>query len=232
MKSLDEITREIAAIKKQGYVKSQRRGPTGVGYTLESLLGLEENNISDPDFGEIELKGRRENQGGMITLFTFNRKAWKIKPLEAIRAYGSYDEKNDREGMYYTMELGKLNSAGLFLSVIDDAISLKSSDGVLIAEWELNEVVKRFNSKVKNMLLVEALVEERGGIEHFYYHRARIMYGEFSKSIIKSQFEAGRVKLDLRLHDKGTSARNHGTGFRVDVRDITEFFSEIREIKL
>ena len=42
-----------------GFVKTLRKGPTGIGYTLETLLEIDENNISSPDFGEIELKAQR-----------------------------------------------------------------------------------------------------------------------------------------------------------------------------
>ena len=53
----------------------------------------------------------------MTTLFTFNKKAWKMPPLDAVRRYGSPD-KDGRLGIYYTMDLVP-NSAGLFLSVGD-----------------------------------------------------------------------------------------------------------------
>ena len=42
-----------------GFVKTMRRGPTGVGYTLEALLGIGENNISSPDIEDIEVKAHR-----------------------------------------------------------------------------------------------------------------------------------------------------------------------------
>lgn len=37
-----------------GFVVSLRRSDTGIGYTLETLLGLEENNLKTPDFGDTE----------------------------------------------------------------------------------------------------------------------------------------------------------------------------------
>ena len=41
---LVELTEKLSAIKQVGYVVSLRRGNTGIGYTLESLLELKENN--------------------------------------------------------------------------------------------------------------------------------------------------------------------------------------------
>ena len=57
--TLKETSQKLSEIKKRGYVKSLRRGPTGIGYTLETLLGIDENNVSTPDLGEIELKAQR-----------------------------------------------------------------------------------------------------------------------------------------------------------------------------
>ena len=168
--TIDEIRKKLKDIKNKGYVKSFRKGPTGIGYTLETLLQIAENNISSPDFGEIELKAQREDHKGMTTLFTVDKKAWQIKQLEAIRKYGSYD-KDGRKGMYYTMGM-KPNSAGLFLYVDDVSVSVRHISGEVIAVWQLIEVERRFMAKVKNTLLVKAKVEKRDGIEYFLFDRA------------------------------------------------------------
>jgi hypothetical protein len=75
--TLDEFVEAFERIKRTGWVKSKRRGATGIGYTLEELLGVPENNIALPDLGEIELKAHRINSTSMITLFTFNRNSSK-----------------------------------------------------------------------------------------------------------------------------------------------------------
>lgn len=102
--NLDEFKQKFAELKNKGFVKTLRKGPTGIGYTFETLLGLEENNLALPDIHNIEIKTHRDHAKSMISLFTFNKKVWKIDPLEAINKYGSYDS-NDRLGMYYTMSL-------------------------------------------------------------------------------------------------------------------------------
>jgi hypothetical protein len=226
--TIEQIKKKLSAIKKLGYVKTLRNGPTGIGYTLETLLEIRENNISSPDFGEIELKAQRERHSGMTTLFTFNNKAWQMNPLEAIRKYGSLD-KDGRLGMYYTMGM-KPNSAGLFLTVDDTSISVRHIDGNVIAIWQLSEIEKRFEAKVKNVLLVKAKVEERDGVEYFLFDRARLLSGGTTQAILKNQFENEQLLVDLRLHDKGTMARNHGTGFRVFENNLENLYEKIEEI--
>lgn len=226
--TLEEIRKKLSAIKKLGYVKTLRNGPTGIGYTLETLLEIKENNISTPDLGEIELKAQRERHTGMTTLFTFNNKAWKMNPLEAIRKYGSLD-KDGRLGMYYTMSM-KPNSAGLFLTVDDEAIAVRHIDGNVVAVWQLAEIERRFEAKVKNVLLVKAKTEERDGVEYFQFDRARLLSHGTTKAILKNQFESGELLVDLRLHDKGTMARNHGTGFRVFENNLENLYEKVEEI--
>lgn len=120
--TLAGFKKSFAKIKNAGWIRSKRKGPTGIGQTLEQLLGLDENNIALPDLGRVELKAHRIGSSSMITLFTFNRKAWKMKPLDAVRKYGTLDGKG-RLGLYFTMSRTP-NSMGLFLHVETDKIRL------------------------------------------------------------------------------------------------------------
>ena len=224
---LSEFKQAFAKLKSQGWVKSRRKGPTGVGHTLEQLIGLKENNIASPDLDKIELKAHRINSPSMITLFTFNRKVWKMKPLDAVRSYGTVD-KNGRKGLYFTMSL-KPNSTGLFLYVGDDAISVRHISGKIIAEWPIAILAKQFAQKVPALLLVSAFSEMRGDDEWFKFDRAQLLTGT-SPDIIRNQIEAGNILVDLRLHDKVTSARNHGTGFRAYEDKLYHLFEKVEEL--
>ncbi len=69
-KNFDEFVQRLKEIKDMGFVKTHRRGNTGVGKTLEDLLGIEENNIPSPNAVNTELKSARRNAKSMLTLFT------------------------------------------------------------------------------------------------------------------------------------------------------------------
>ncbi len=225
--NLEEFRKKFQKIKNMGFVKTMRKGPTGVGYTFETLLGIEENNINGPDIEDIEIKAHRLNSTNLITLFTFNNKVWQINPLEAIRKYGTPD-KNGRLGLYFTMSQ-KPNSQGLFVYITDDDIQLRHLDGTVIAIWSIDKLVERFNQKIPALLFVIAEVEERDGIEYFHYIRAQLLRGT-TKSVLLSQFKEENIVVDLRLHDKGTRARNHGTGFRCYEENLPKIFSHIEDI--
>ncbi|MDR0800189.1 MAG: MvaI/BcnI family restriction endonuclease [Endomicrobium sp.] len=210
--NLKEFKTKFIKLKEKGYIPSKRNGPTGIGYTLESSLGILENNNVKPDIEGAELKAHRTKEKSLITLFTFNNKAWKTPPLEAVRKYGSLDAIG-RKGLYYTMFL-KPNSAGLFIEVTKAAISVRHISGETIASWSLQNLTDRFIKKIPALIFVSAHTEERAGKEHFHFYRAQLMEGT-SSELLENQFKEENILVDLRLHDKGTSARNHGTGFRV-----------------
>lgn len=224
---LSEFITKFKRLKAKGFIPSTRKGPTGIGHTLETHLGLKENNIALPDLVEAEIKAHRSDSNNMITLFTFNRKVWQVPPLEAVKKYGSLD-KNGRKGLYYTMSL-KPNSAGLFLHITNQDISVRHISGSVIALWSLEKLTEIFTRKIPALVLVSAFTEERAGKEWFHFYRAQLLRGT-SPELLADQFRTGNILVDLRLHDKGTMARNHGTGFRTFENRLPYLFSSITDL--
>ncbi len=225
--TLEEFKNKFTEIKDRGFIPTTRRGPTGVGHTLETHLGIFENNIAHPDIEGAELKAHRIKGNNLITLFTFNNKVWKMPPLEAVKKYGSVD-KYGRQGLYYTMSL-KPNSVGLFLNVQKKDISVMHISGEVVATWQLEILADRFMQKMPALIFVSAFTEERGGIEYFHYYRAQLMKGT-SPELLADQFKSENILVDLRLHDKGTMARNHGTGFRTYEDKLPFLFKSITDL--
>lgn len=67
------LIQEIKSIAAQGWHKSVKetkdtRNDGAVGNTLETLLGIEENNLPIPNAREWELKGQRSHTSSLITL--------------------------------------------------------------------------------------------------------------------------------------------------------------------
>ena len=225
--TIEDFSHKFKKIKELGFVPTKRKGPTGIGYTLETLLEIVENNEAHPDIEGAELKAHRTKGNSLITLFTFNNKVWKMPPLEAVKKYGSLD-KNGRRGLYYTMSL-KPNSAGLFLDVQKTEISVRHISGEIIATWQLQALADRFTQKIPSLLFVSTFTEERDGKEYFHYYRAQLMKGT-SPELLADQFREENILVDLRLHDKGTMARNHGTGFRTYEDKLPFLFNNIQDL--
>jgi len=225
--NLNEFDIRFKEVREHGFYKSMRRGPTGVGHTLEQCLGLTENNIAVADLGEVELKAHRDNVASLITLFTFNRRAWVMQPLSAIRAYGTPDQ-NGRLGLYFTMSQ-QPNSSGLFLTVTDEVVSVQHISGKTLVRWFTKDLSKQFKTKMPALLLVTARTELRGDTEYFHYYRARLLTGT-SPTLVADQIRRGNMLIDLRLHDAVTYARNHGTGFRAKEGSLDQLFTKVETL--
>ncbi len=88
---LDLLRVRLEEIKRMGWIKNQRPNNSGgVGNTLEDLLGVIENNLQLPDFGDWELKSQRAETSSLLTLFhsePLPRKA-RIVPKVLLPMYG------------------------------------------------------------------------------------------------------------------------------------------------
>ncbi len=80
--TLDDFIHEYSKIKDIGWITTHRSGPTGIGKTLEDLLGIPENNLHEPDFGEYELKSCRLHSNSMLTMFTQTPQPHVLSPLQ------------------------------------------------------------------------------------------------------------------------------------------------------
>src|SRR3989344_4348695 len=68
--TLRKLKEQLEKIKAMGFVKTHRAHDTGIGKTLEDLLGIKENNLRLPDVGDVELKAKRIDSGSMLTVAT------------------------------------------------------------------------------------------------------------------------------------------------------------------
>ncbi len=222
--TLGQFKKAFAKIKDAGWIPSARRGPTGIGQTLEQMLGLRENNVAIPDLGAVELKAHRIGSASLITLFTFNRKVWQMKPLDAIREYGTPD-RNGRLGLYYTLSRTP-NSMGLFLYVEGDKVLVRHISGSIVAEWQLQTLAERFTQKLRGLIFVSAFSEMRGDNEWFQFARAQLLTNT-SPEIIGNQIWVDNVSFDIRL---STRASNDEAKFLVVGENLRWLFRNWTDI--
>jgi hypothetical protein len=121
------------------------------------------------------------------------------------------------------------NSAGLFLVVTDEIVSVQHISGQTLVRWFTKDLSTQFYAKMPALVLVTARTEMRGDIEFFNYYRARLLTGT-SPTLIADQIRRGHILVDLRLHDAVTHARNHGTGFRASESSLDELFTKVETL--
>jgi MvaI/BcnI restriction endonuclease family len=214
---------KLEAIKNMGYVVSLRKGNTGIGYTLESILGIAENNIRLPDFGTIELKSKRKNVSTLVTMFTFNKAVWKIKQLDVIKNYG-YRDTTGRQALYCFVST-KRNPQGLYLKTMETSLQMCHNDGSLIAEWQAENLEARFSDKMPALVLVQAETRINSDAkEEFFFNNAYLL-SEPSGTKLLTMIAKNEILVDVRMHiNKRGSVRNHGTAFRIDESKLLNCF--------
>ena len=246
---ITELKEKLSDINRMGYIVSLRKGNTGIGYTLETLLGVVENNLRSPDLGtielketslgvaednvrysdlrNIELKSRRIKSTSLLTMFTFNDSIWKIEQEELIRQYGYY--RNGRWALYTTAK-NKPNNRGFYVKVEQDTVRLYHEDGLCAIEWQLEPLIDDLKNKFSNVLLVEAESRKSGENEEFWYKEAHLLTGVIVEKFLE-YIKNGTIAVDLRMHiNKNGGVRNHGTGFRLHRRYLDSCFNKTERL--
>ena len=94
-----ELLRLPKNIGKSGWVTTLRKGDTGVGYTLETLLGISVNSSKAPDFKGVEIKSSRNGSSNQ-TLFSKTpdwRKSRLKSSLQILEERGRFSTEENRK---------------------------------------------------------------------------------------------------------------------------------------
>lgn len=228
--TLNDFIREYKKICDMGWITTHRSGPTGIGKTLEDLLGIQENNIDGPDFGDYELKSCRINSNSMLTIFTKTpQPKGAANTLRMTFGYSSDVYDNDEKVLHSTLSADRFTDVadtGHSLKIACDStkISIIAEDGIEYAYWTRNELKKAFEKKYKNKFVyAKAMSQGFGANEQFKFVEAYEVSG-FDYEAFVSLLEQGKIYIDLRIGQyhggvKHGQTHDHGTGFRIKEND-------------
>ncbi|MFK7821688.1 MAG: MvaI/BcnI family restriction endonuclease [Planctomycetaceae bacterium] len=229
-KALAAFLERFDEIKSRGFIKTQRSGSTGIGYTLESLLGLKENNDRGGDFLGMEIKAYRDSEAELddsekMNLFLKEPK-WldNLRTADRIRKYG-YVDKNGRSAWYSTVTFQE-NSHGLRFEIDEpnSRLFLVYHDEH-IAVWDFGILQQRLKEKHTEAVFVAAETRGAGKDEEFHYHTVTWCH-QPSVTALVELIGTRDVMLELRMHVKENgSARNHGTAFRIHKNKLNQLFA-------
>ena len=244
-----DFERKIMQIKEMGYVPSHRKGPTGIGKTLEDLLGITENNIAGPDFQIYELKSARKESVSMLTLFTkapmprgANKNLLEVfgyiqrkiprKYKQLTMTGEEMDESNipleDKE-LHTTVDSIKPNSVGLKLEIKSNRLHIANDKGVE-AYYDNVTLRNAFEKKYHKLIYVLADHKTEKGKEKFWFNEAYLLAG-FSFERFSELVKEGKLKVDIRIgHYPDGRLHDHGTGFRILPKYLPKCFETIEQI--
>lgn len=239
-----KLENEFYRIKKLGWIKSLRKGNTGIGYTFETLLGKKEENFCFPDFEGIEIKTKRIKSKSFISLFSANPDGdYLFMNKYLVNKYG-YPNKIYKNFKVFNGEIcgNKLNNIGYkykFIINVDrkkEKINLKIYDrnGKYIEDivsWSFKMLQDKLNIKLKNLVLIKAQNIYRNNEEYFKYIIIK-MYKFKNFEIFLNLIKKGiiRISFDINIYtDEKNFGKIHdrGTSFKISENDLTKLFTKI-----
>lgn len=217
-KSYNELLIRLDEVRQQGYVKSHRSGDTGIGKTLEDLLGIKENNVPGPDGKMVELKSARKNTSSMLTFLTKQPLPEKIAISALLEKFGYPSPKDGKKILHSTIKTNDFNTikGKKALKVrVNKNVELISFDGELMGYWTMDILKEAFEKKFPALLYVNADSRGRRSNEEFWFNEAWYLKGfnfENFKELIKNR----TICVDLRIGQyPNGKPHDHGTGFRI-----------------
>lgn len=233
---LQEFLVQFDKVSARGFVKTLRPGDTGVGYTLETLLEIPENNSPRGDFQGMEIKAYRDSETTFddqdkMNLF-LKEPEWLdgLTTAERIQQYG-YKDPNGRQAWYLSVT-SRRNDADLQLVVKGqgDVLELHRHN-VPIARWSLEVIEQRLQEKHAHSVFIGAESRGKGADEEFWYKTVTWCQEPSAKRLLELTAN-GDIIVELRMHLRPDgSARNHGTAFRIRKHKLQTLFREQETVR-
>lgn len=213
-KSVSEELLAMIRDRMTDWMPAEILADTGIGRTVESVLGIEMNPSKAPDYKGIELKSHREASRVRNTLFT-QAPEWAISRLKSGRAiveeYGYIPVGHTHKSLHVTLTANRPNPQGLGLLVQSQVGLLEADefaqnalpDGTFrkvndVAAWHLMTLHERLLTKHHETFWIDAETKKESGREYF-----RVTEILHTKNPIPSQFDIlldqGQITVDFLL---------------------------------
>lgn len=234
-----ELLGRLKEVAAKGWIQTMRSGPTGVGYTLESLLGISANSNKAPDYKGIEIKAGRSNAGkssSRTTLFSKTpdwQKSTVKNGLSLLDSYG-YRDAAGRLQLYCSLN-NVPNKLGHYLELQDDDWILHAmhqqkdsgENGQKVLLWDMDLLRSSLAEKHKETFWVKARVQRNAqGDEAFLYsdvvHTRGPLLGNMGE-----MFRLGQIELDYLIHEVlhgRRRSRDHGYLFKIWQENLGTLF--------
>ena len=234
-----ELLSKLKAISQRGMIPSMRIGDTGVGMTLETLLGIQANSSRAPDYNGIELKASRVKKGARRKnknqLFS-KTPNWKLSPVgsaENLVMTRGYIDKDDQYALRHTISGEKPNSLGLYLDIdyTNNYLRQMFTDTNCSdfnpkhdMTWVVDDLRKALQKKHNETFWVKALHNNDRDNEYFHYVEVEHTRNPYVDKL-EILLETGLITIDYTLHLKENGrARDHGYLFKLKANSIESLF--------
>ena len=229
-----ELANKMSLISKRGYIQTLRAGDTGVGFTLETLLGIAANSSKSPDYKGIEIKaGRAKSVSKGRTTIISLVPDWSLSRLkgtkEILNVRGRFNEKRNRNQLFHEFSALKPNSYGMQLKVDESKghlhqVTLTEKLQITDVTWELEKLSERLNHKHGKTFWVKAETQGAGTKEMFWYNKLTYTAG-INTAKLPLLLDTGVITVDYTIKETPTGgAKDQGYLFKINQADLGLLF--------
>ena len=238
---------ELIKSRTQGeWIRNLRSGSTGVGFTLESLLGIAANSSKAPDYKGIELKSGRQNfktPRSRSTLFS-KTPDWRRSVCQSgLQLLDKYGYVTDGRKQLYCSLRNTPNSLGHFLETTPDDLVLTSMHQrpngdakEKVLHWDMTTLTSALAQKHRETFWIKAQSQKVGDTEEFKYTEVTHTKGPLISNMMEL-LRIGIIELDYCIHeriaDTGVrTARDHGYLFKIWPKNFGQVFPPASSYRL
>jgi hypothetical protein len=253
---IEDLVAKLNEIKQKGWVKEIKHGNHGaVGNTIEALLGVAENNLPKPDFGQWEIKAQRKKTTSLLSLFhripepqgsqkiILNRYGWKHssagKKYEADEKRISLTLRNKYSVRGFCVEVddkirrvcvkfdrAHVSSKQKYANWLNEIrISPRLTGPQTEAYWDFSTIEDIAYKKLAHLVYSRADSKKVKGDEYFKYSEITIYTNPIQGAFIDS-VRNGDVRIDFDLRSK----HDHGPKFRIKHTLLNSLYRDKRII--
>ena len=238
---LEQLNQEFIRIRKMGYVKSSRKGVTGIGKTFEDLLGKKEDNLDMPDYLGIEIKTKLSYSNSHITLFNLTPNG-NLETQRLCQTYGYPDKvlQNKKVLNISVTTTPTLIANKYFFNLRVDnfkkkiILVIKDRNNNLLEQsiyWSFDNLKEKLEKKLQFLALVNAWSTIRNGEKFYKYSEIKFYKLKTFENFIEL-INKGNIRISIKMGVFRTGLRSglshdRGTSFELKPLDFWELFDRI-----
>lgn len=241
---LKNLKSEFLRIRSMGYVKSTRKGPTGIGKTFEDLLGKKEDRQSVPDYHGIELKTKRAYTKAYTTLFSATPEGKEEYQIKRLRDnYGTALRSSSKlKVLMCSVQANAstfVDNRYLFKLDVDREkervyLMISNQNFTLIDKksyWSFDLLKSRLERKMPYLALIKAWPNIINGEDYYKYYDIEFYKLKSFEEFLKL-LESGTIRITFKvgLYKNGpykNQINDKGTSFEIQDLDLYKLFDKL-----
>lgn len=245
MNEFQQLKNKFYEIKKKGWIRSEITNSGSIGLTFEKLIGIENNELELPDFGEIEIKTKTAFNDCFTSLFCCTPTGPHYHEVERLKnTYGYPDSilkkynvlntsfnstKVTKVGNQYLFKIkvDKIKKK-IFLAIYDINLNLLEN----YVYWDFDILEEKLYRKLKYLAYVKAFKKKIDNIKYFKYYSMKIYKLKGFETFI-NLLENGTInvvfKIGIFRNNKNLGKiHDHGTAFTIEEKNIAKLYDHIK----